>query len=282
MIRSKLIDKYLNKGVKSHISKTYQVSKLLTNYLIMAYSHEFSPVKLQQSNILIEINHTIQQFFDEFDLTKSDCESLEQMILTVQQIDKRNQEIRERTIFCCQRIMAPHSDKFLICNNCGRLCNYLKKSTRKDRNEGIQRNTSYHSIRHFDDVFKQLFIQPVEPIDSLTKIQLQEFMIRDHKQKVNIEDVRQYLKQLPGGKGSKLNKSDAFIMGILNGETLKISNIEYQFIKDTFQQFIQILYKNAETRKNTPNCVSFIKKIIDLLYKDFDPSRHQQIIKRLH
>jgi hypothetical protein len=72
-----------------------------------------------------------------------------------------------------------------------------------------------------------LFIQPVEPIDSLTKIQLQEFMIRDHKQKVNIEDVRQYLKQLPGGKGSKLNKSDAFIMGILNGETLKISNIEY-------------------------------------------------------
>ena len=52
-------------------------------------------------------------------------------------------------------------------------------------------------------------------------------MERDQKQKVNIEDVRQYLKQLPSGKGSKLNKSDAFIMGILNNEVLKISSVEY-------------------------------------------------------
>ena len=64
-------------------------------------------------------------------------------------------------------------------------------------------------------------------------------------------------------------------MGLLNGEVLNISSVEYLFIKNTFQQFIQILYKNAETRKNTPNCVSFIRKIIDLLYKDFDAFRHQ-------
>jgi hypothetical protein len=43
-------------------------------------------------------------------------------------------------------------------------------------------------------------------------------MQRDRKEQVTIEDVRQYLKQLPEGKGSSFNKSDAYIMGILNNE----------------------------------------------------------------
>jgi hypothetical protein len=59
-------------------------------------------------------------------------------------------------------------------------------------------------------------------------------MQRDRKENVTIEDVRSYLKQLPDGKGSALNKSDAYVMGILNNETLKISTVEYTFIKNTF------------------------------------------------
>ena len=54
-----------------------------------------------------------------------------------------------------------------------------KKSTRVDRNEHIQKNTSYQAIKHFDVVFKYIFISPNECVPVDVKQDLQKFMERD-------------------------------------------------------------------------------------------------------
>jgi len=66
--------------------------------------------------------------------------------------------------------------------------------------------------------------------------ELRQFMQRDQKTKVTIEDVRHYLKQLTNGRGSKLNKLDASIMQQLNGDqALRLTPKEYNFIRDVYQ-----------------------------------------------
>ncbi len=60
-------------------------------------------------------------------------------------------------------------------------------------------------------------------------------MERDQKSKVTIEDIRQYLKQLTNGRGSKLNKLDAAIMQQLNGDrAIKLTPKEYNYLKDVY------------------------------------------------
>ncbi len=64
-------------------------------------------------------------------------------------------------------------------------------------------------------------------------------MARDQKSRVTIEDVRQYLKQVTKGRGSKFNKIDAAIMQLLNGEdALRLTPKEYNFIREVYQRII--------------------------------------------
>jgi len=65
--------------------------------------------------------------------------------------------------------------------------------------------------------------------------ELRGFMERDQKSRVTIEDIRQYLKQLTNGRGSKLNKLDAAIMQQLNGDrAIKLTPKEYNYLKDVY------------------------------------------------
>ncbi len=91
-------------------------------------------------------------------------------------------------------------------------------------------------MKHFETVFKSIFIHQGEDIPSDVMQELRQFMQRDQKTKVTIEDVRHYLKQLTNGRGSKLNKLDASIMQQLNGDqALRLTPKEYNFIRDVYQ-----------------------------------------------
>ena len=100
-------------------------------------------------------------------------------------------------------------------------------------------------------------------------------MDRDQKTHVTIEDVRQYLKQLTKGRGSKLNKLDAAILQQLNGEQpVKLSTKEFNFIREIYYQAVSVFYLNNVERNNTPSASYLIKCIIELLYKDYDSRRY--------
>lgn len=92
---------------------------------------------MQQNNIMIRLTSVLNQLTDDFELSREDEDVLEDLQHNILQIEKKNQEVRVKTMFCCGRIMNTHSEKFVICSNCGRICNFQKKSIRKDRNEGV-------------------------------------------------------------------------------------------------------------------------------------------------
>lgn len=95
--------------------------------------------------------------------------------------------------------------------------------------------------------------------------------------------MRQYLKQLSNGRGSKLNKLDAAIMQQLNGESaIKLSTKEYNFVRDLYHKCVSIFYQSNTERNNTPSASYIIKCILELLYKDYDPKRYAQLIKLIH
>lgn len=81
-----------------------------------------------------------------------------------------------------------------------------------DKKDAVSKNTSYQALKHFESVFKSIFVHQGEDIPSDVMQELRQFMARDQKTRITIEDVRQYLKQLTKGRGSKLNKLDAAIM----------------------------------------------------------------------
>lgn len=69
----------------------------------------------------------------------------------------------------------------------------------------------------------------------------------------------------------------------LNGDrAVKLTPKEYNYLKDVYYQVVQVFYSSNTERNNTPSASYMIRCIIELLYKDYDPRRYQQLIKLIH
>ena len=55
----------------------------MTDYIIQAYSYNFSAVRIQQNNIMIRLTSIINRLIDDFDLSKEDEELVEQIQHTI-------------------------------------------------------------------------------------------------------------------------------------------------------------------------------------------------------
>jgi hypothetical protein len=58
------------------------------------------------------------------------------------------------------------------CLVCGSLVSLSKKSLRSDKHEGNNKNSSYQAIKHFETVFKSLFVSPSEHVPASIKEEL--------------------------------------------------------------------------------------------------------------
>lgn len=66
----------------------------------------------------------------------------------------------------------------------------------------------------------------------------------------------------------------------MNGEVpFKLSSDEYNFIKEFYLAITTIFFEINHKRNNIPNCIFFIKKIINLLYTDIDETKRVQCNK---
>jgi len=55
-------------------------------------------------------------------------------------------------------------NKMLCCLICGYQTPLNKKSSRTDKKDSVSKNTSYQALKHFETVFKSIFIQQGEDI----------------------------------------------------------------------------------------------------------------------
>lgn len=72
-------------------------------------------------------------------------------------------------------------NKTLYCTICGHSVPVNKKSARQDKQDASSKNTSYQALKHFETIFKSMFVQQSEDIPSEVKAELISFMQRDQK-----------------------------------------------------------------------------------------------------
>jgi hypothetical protein len=69
--------------------------------------------------------------------------------------------------------------KILHCLVCGNTTPLNKKCQRIDKKDSGSKSTSYQALKHFESVFKSIFIQQAEDIPSDLISELKAFMARD-------------------------------------------------------------------------------------------------------
>ena len=93
-------------------------------------------------------------------------------------IEQEMWDARLTQFLCCKTEMKLRA-KVLHCLVCGKQVSINKKLQRADKKDSGTKSTSYQALKHFESVFRSIFIQQAEDIPSDLIQELRMFMTRD-------------------------------------------------------------------------------------------------------